>query len=155
MTRVQVADKCSAQIAEALAGGARLVAGGGDRLGRETFVRPTLIADGTDAMRIAREDTFGPLAAVLPFDTEAEVVTRANATEMGLVSDLSTDELRRTLRVGEALEFGMVGVNTASFTGPPVPFGGWKPSGLGREGGRHGLSEDMELKHSCFGDLAA
>jgi succinate-semialdehyde dehydrogenase/glutarate-semialdehyde dehydrogenase/aspartate-semialdehyde dehydrogenase len=74
---------------------------------------------------------------------------------MGLASYLYCDDLRRALRVGEALDYGMVGVNTASFTGPPIPFGGWKQSGLGREGSRHGLAEFMEVKYLCFGDLAA
>ena len=80
-----------------------------------------VLADVTDAMLIAREETFGPVAAMLPFDTEEEVSRRANATEMGLAAYLYTNDLRRTLRVTEALEYGMVGVNTASFTGPPIP----------------------------------
>jgi succinate-semialdehyde dehydrogenase/glutarate-semialdehyde dehydrogenase/aspartate-semialdehyde dehydrogenase len=155
MTRVSVASKCRAQIADAVAAGARLVVGGAEPLGRELFVRPTLLADVSDEMAIAREETFGPVAAVLPFETEGEVVRRANASEMGLASYLYCNDLRRALRVSEALEYGMVGVNTASFTGPPVPFGGWKQSGLGREGSRHGLQEFMELKYVCFGDLAA
>lgn len=155
MTRPSVAAKCRAHIDDATARGARLVTGGSDRRGRDSFVRPTVLADITDSMLIAREETFGPVAAVLPFDTEEEVVTRANASEMGLASYLYTNDLRRALRVSEALEYGMVGVNTASFTGPPVPFGGWKQSGLGREGSRHGLAEYMELKYVCFGDLAA
>ncbi|MBE7201266.1 MAG: NAD-dependent succinate-semialdehyde dehydrogenase [Parafilimonas terrae] len=155
MTKTAVADKCRAHIEDALGRGARLVAGGAASAGRETFVRPTVLADVTEDMLIARQETFGPVAAVLPFDTEAEVIRRANDTEMGLAAYLYTNDLRRTLRVTEALEYGMVGVNTASFTGPPVPFGGWKQSGLGREGSRHGLSEYMELKYVCFGDLAA
>lgn len=155
MTRVSVARKCRAHIEDALARGARLVAGGAAPLGRETFVRPTVLAEVGDDMLIAREETFGPVAAVLPFDSEAEIIARANATEMGLASYLYCNDLRRALRVGEALDYGMVGVNTASFTGPPIPFGGWKQSGLGREGSRHGLAEYMELKYFCFGDLAA
>ena len=154
MTRVSVADKCRAQIDDAIAKGARLVAGGSQKLERENFVRPTVLADVTDQMLIAREETFGPVAAVMAFDTEDEVVRRANDTEMGLASYLYTNDLRRTLRVSEALEYGMVGVNTTTFTGPPIPFGGWKQSGLGREGSRHGLAEYMELKYVCFGDLA-
>lgn len=155
MTRLSVARKCRAHIDDAIAHGARLVAGGGAPLGRENFVRPTVLADVNDDMLIAREETFGPVAAILPFDTEEEVVARANATEMGLASYLYCDDLRRALRVSEALEYGMVGVNTASFTGPPIPFGGWKQSGLGREGSRHGLAEFMEPKYLCFGDLSA
>lgn len=154
MTKQAVADKCRAQIADATARGARLVAGGDGPCGRETFVRPTLLADVSDDMLIVRDETFGPVAAVLPFDDEAEVIRRANDTEMGLAAYLYTDDLRRSLRITEALEYGMIGVNTASFTGPPIPFGGWKQSGLGREGSRHGLSEYMELKYICFGNFA-
>lgn len=155
MTRLSVARKCRAHIEDAIACGAQLVAGGSAPLGRETFVRPTVLADVNDDMLITREETFGPVAAILPFESEDEVVARANATDMGLASYLYCDDLRRALRVSEALEYGMVGVNTTSFTGPPIPFGGWKQSGLGREGSRHGLAEFMELKYLCFGDLSA
>ncbi len=155
MTRVQVADKCRAQIDDAVGNGARLVTGGSAKLGRDTFVRPTVLGEVTDAMLITRQETFGPVAAVLPFATEDEVIRRANDSELGLAAYLYTCDLRRALRISEALEYGMVGVNTASFTGPPIPFGGWKQSGLGREGSRHGLAEYMELKYVCFGDLAA
>lgn len=105
-------------------------------------------------MLIARDETFGPVAAVLPFESEEEVIGRANANEMGLAGYVYTDSLRRALRLSEQIECGMLGVNTASFTGPPIPFGGWKQSGLGREGSRHGLGEYMEFKYVCFGDLA-
>jgi len=155
MTKLSVANKCRMQIDDALTKGARIIsAKPGDGLG-PNFVLPTLLSDVTDDMLIAREETFGPVAAVLPFDTEEEVVARANASEMGLAAYVYTDGLRRALRLSEQLEYGMLGVNTASFTGPPVPFGGWKQSGLGREGSRHGLTEYMELKYVCFGDLAA
>lgn len=155
MTRASVAHKCRAHIEDAVASGARLVVGGAASIGRDLFVRPTVLADVSDEMKIAREETFGPVAAVLPFDTEAEVVRRANATEMGLASYLYCNDLRRALRVSDALEYGMVGVNAASITGPPIPFGGWKQSGLGREGSRHGLQEYVELKYVCFGDLSS
>lgn len=155
MTRVSVVEKCRDHVADALARGARLVAGTPDcALGRN-FVRPTLLADVTDDMKIAREETFGPIAAVLPFDDEAEVVSRANASEMGLAAYVYTTELNRAMRLTDRLEYGMVSVNTPSFTGPPTPFGGWKQSGLGREGSRHGLVEFMELKYVCIGNLAA
>jgi aspartate-semialdehyde dehydrogenase len=91
---------------------------------------------------------------VLPFGSEDDVLDRANASEMGLAAYVYTGDLRRALRASERLEYGMVGVNTASFTGPPVPFGGWKQSGLGREGSRHGTSEFLEMKYVCLGDLA-
>jgi aspartate-semialdehyde dehydrogenase len=155
MTKKSVSDKCHAHIEEAVAKGARLVVGCRELNLGANFVAPTLLADVTDGMRIAREETFGPVAGILPFDTEDEVLARANASEMGLAGYLYTNDLRRALRLSERMEYGMVGVNTASFTGPPIPFGGWKQSGLGREGSRHGLAEFMELKYVCFGDLAA
>lgn len=155
MTKLAVADKCRAQIDDAVASGARIFCGTQDEnLGRN-FVFPTLLSDVTDDMLIAREETFGPVAAVLPFDSEEEVLARTNASEMGLAAYVFTDNLRRALRLSEKVEYGMVGINTASFTGPPIPFGGWKQSGLGREGSRHGLAEYTELKYLCFGDLAA
>jgi aspartate-semialdehyde dehydrogenase len=155
MTKRSVADKCRAHIDDALAKGARLIIGQRSSNLGENYVTPTLLADANDRMLIAREETFGPVAAVLPFDSEQEVLARANASEMGLASYLYTNDLRRALRLSERMEYGMVGVNTASFTGAPVPFGGWKQSGLGREGSRHGLAEFMNLKYVCFGDLAA
>jgi aspartate-semialdehyde dehydrogenase len=155
MTKRSVADKCRAHIDDALTKGARLMVGRRSPNLVENYVTPTLLADVDDRMLIAREETFGPVAAVLPFDSEKEVLERANASEMGLASYLYTNDLRRALRLSERMEYGMVGVNTASFTGAPVPFGGWKQSGLGREGSRHGLAEFMDLKYVCFGDLAA
>jgi len=155
MTRPSVAAKCREQVSQALAAGARLVAGGQDSPFGGNFVQPAVLADVTDDMVIAREETFGPVAAILPFDTEEEVVARANATEMGLAAYLYTEDLRRAMRLTDALEYGMVAVNTPKFTGAPIPFGGWKQSGLGREGSRHGLSEYLEAKYVCFGNLAA
>ncbi|WP_456763198.1 NAD-dependent succinate-semialdehyde dehydrogenase [Bradyrhizobium sp. USDA 4011] len=155
MTRLSVANKCRAQIDDAVKKGARVFcADQGVSLG-PNFVLPTLLSDVTEDMLIAREETFGPVAAVLPFESEEEVVARTNANEMGLAGYIYTDNLRRALRLSEQIECGMLGINTASFTGPPIPFGGWKQSGLGREGSRHGLAEYMELKYVCFGDLVA
>ncbi|WFU14565.1 NAD-dependent succinate-semialdehyde dehydrogenase [Bradyrhizobium sp. CB3481] len=153
MTKLSVANKCRVQIDDAVAKGARLISTKKDECLAPTFVFPTLLSDVTEDMLIAREETFGPVAAVLPFDSEEEVIARANANEMGLAGYVYTDSLRRALRLSEQIECGMVGVNTASFTGPPIPFGGWKQSGLGREGSRHGLAEYTELKYVCFGDV--
>lgn len=154
MTRLSVADKCRAHISDAVAKGARLLAGAANTYeGR--FVAPTVLADVTEDMLIAQEETFGPVAALLRFEDEDEVVARANASEMGLAAYVYTQNLNRAMRVCDALEYGMVGINTASFTGAPIPFGGWKASGLGREGSRHGLDEFMELKYTCFGNLNA
>ncbi|KRQ02929.1 succinate-semialdehyde dehydrogenase [Bradyrhizobium yuanmingense] len=153
MTKSSVAEKCRAQINDAVEKGARVLSGKPDRVFGQNFVCPTLLSDVTDDMLISSEETFGPVAAVLPFDSEEEVLARANCSEMGLAAYVYTDSLRRALRLSENIEYGMVGINTASFTGPPIPFGGWKQSGLGREGSRHGIQEYMELKYICFGDL--
>ncbi|WP_105383028.1 NAD-dependent succinate-semialdehyde dehydrogenase [Neorhizobium alkalisoli] len=155
MTRASVAEKCRQQIAQALSAGARLVCGGQDSPLGGNFVTPTVLAEVTDDMLIAREETFGPVAAILPFDDEQEVLVRANATEMGLAAYVYTNDLARAMRLTDRLEYGMVAVNTPKFTGAPIPFGGWKQSGLGREGSRHGLSEYLEAKYVCFGNLAA
>lgn len=155
MTKLSVADKCRAQIDDAMTKGARAISAKPHTGLGPNFILPTLLSDVTDDMLIAREETFGPVAAVLPFESEDEVVARANASEVGLAGYVYTDSLRRALRLSEQIECGMVGINTASFTGPPIPFGGWKQSGLGREGSRHGLADYMELKYVCFGDLAA
>lgn len=155
MTRPSVAEKCRQQIAQALSAGARLVCGGQDSPLGGNFVTPTVLADVTEDMLIAREETFGPVAAILPFDDENEVVRRANATEMGLAAYVYTNDLGRAMRLTDQLEYGMVAVNTPKFTGAPIPFGGWKQSGLGREGSRHGLMEYLEPKYVCFGNLAA
>lgn len=155
MTRSSVAEKCRQQISEALSAGARLVCGGQDSPLGGNFVPPTVLADVTDDMLIAREETFGPVAAILPFDEENEVIARANASEMGLAAYVYTNDLGRAMRLTDRLEYGMVAVNTPKFTGAPIPFGGWKQSGLGREGSRHGLSEYLEAKYVCFGNLAA
>jgi aspartate-semialdehyde dehydrogenase len=155
MTRPCVAKKCRQQIAQAVAAGARLVVGGQDSPLGGNFVTPTVLADVEDDMLIALEETFGPVAAILPFDGEAEVIRRANDTEMGLAAYVYTADLGQAMRLTERLEYGMVAVNTPKFTGAPIPFGGWKQSGLGREGSRHGLAEYLEPKYICFGSLAA
>lgn len=155
MTKLSVANKCRMQIDDAVAKGARMSAVAPAVKLSQNFVAPTLLSDVAEDMLIAQEETFGPVAAVLPFEAEEEVVIRANANEMGLAGYVYTDDLRRALRVSEQIECGMLGINTASFTGPPIPFGGWKQSGLGREGSRHGLAEYTELKYVCFGDLKA
>ncbi|MFD2250160.1 succinate-semialdehyde dehydrogenase/glutarate-semialdehyde dehydrogenase/aspartate-semialdehyde dehydrogenase [Pseudochelatococcus lubricantis] len=155
MTRPSVAHKCRQQIAQALAAGARLVTGTQDSPLAGNFVTPAVLADVTDDMLIAREETFGPVAAILPFDSEEEVIARANDTEMGLAAYVYTADLARAMRLTDRLEYGMVAVNTPKFTGAPIPFGGWKQSGLGREGSRHGLAEYLEPKYVCIGHPAA
>lgn len=148
-------DKVQRHIDDALAGGAR-VAAGGQRLralGSGQFFEPTVLADVTPAMACTREETFGPLAPVLRFHTEDEVIAAANATESGLASYVYTRDVGRIFRVGEALEYGMVGVNVGILATEHVPFGGVKQSGLGREGSRHGMDDYVEIKYLCVGDI--
>jgi succinate-semialdehyde dehydrogenase/glutarate-semialdehyde dehydrogenase/aspartate-semialdehyde dehydrogenase len=151
MTRSSVAAKCQAQIINAVSLGATLVVGGTEINGN--FVQPTVLADATDEMDIAQDETFGPVAAVFVFDTEEEVLQRANNSEFALAAYVYTNDLRRALRLSDRLQYGMVAINTPKFTGAPIPFGGWKQSGLGREGSKHGLEEYMEIKYVCFGNL--
>jgi aspartate-semialdehyde dehydrogenase len=141
--------KAKAQIKDALARGARCITGDTEAAGR-FFVTPTLLADVPDSALIMREETFAPVAAVTPFDTEGEVVARANATEYGLVAYVVTESGARALRLGRALEYGMVAVNRVKITGASIPFGGMKQSGLGREGSRHGLEAFTDLKYLCL-----
>ncbi|MDX1541909.1 MAG: NAD-dependent succinate-semialdehyde dehydrogenase, partial [Geminicoccaceae bacterium] len=140
--------KCEQHVQDALHRGGRLLAGG-NRLGG-TFFAPTVIADASDDMLIASEETFGPVAPIFRFSSEDEVVRRANDTIYGLAAYVWSDDAHRVARVTEALEYGMVAVNCVKMTGAPVPFGGMKQSGLGREGSRHGLEEFTELKYVCL-----
>jgi succinate-semialdehyde dehydrogenase/glutarate-semialdehyde dehydrogenase len=146
--------KVEEHVADALAHGARVVAGGArvSSLG-ERFFSPTVLADvGTD-MLCYREETFGPVAAVTRFETEAEAISLANATEYGLAGYFYSRDIGRIFRVAEALECGMVGINTPLISTAEVPFGGVKQSGLGREGARQGIDEYVETKYLCLGDV--
>ena len=147
----QAMAKVESHVADALAKGARLVVGG-TRLG-ERFYTPTVLADVTPDMLCAREETFGPVAPVFRFKTEAEAVAAANATEFGLASYFYSRDVGRIFRVGEALEYGMVGINTGLISTAEVPFGGVKQSGLGREGAHHGIDDYVEIKYLCLGDI--
>ncbi|PSJ52660.1 NAD-dependent succinate-semialdehyde dehydrogenase [Kumtagia ephedrae] len=142
--------KVDAQVKDALARGARCLAGGRRHGAGPLFYQPTLLADVGDDALIMREETFGPVAAVTMFDSEDEVVRRANASEYGLVAYVVTDNGARQMRLGRALDYGMVAVNRVKITGAPVPFGGVKQSGLGREGSRHGLEAFTDLKYLCI-----
>ena len=117
------------------------------------FFEPSVVTGVAPDMAIGHEEIFGPVAAVGAFDTEAEAVAVANDTPFGLSAYLFTRDLGRAWRVGEALEYGMVGVNTGVISAPEVPFGGWKESGLGREGSRVGVDEYLEMKLLALGDL--
>jgi succinate-semialdehyde dehydrogenase/glutarate-semialdehyde dehydrogenase len=142
--------KMEAQVLDARSKGARVVAGGErvqvDGLDGTTFFAPTLLADVTPDMLISREETFGPIAAVTPFDDEDEVVARANDTEYGLAAYVYTRDLSTAIRVTEKLRFGMIGVNDINPTSAAAPFGGVKSSGLGREGGYEGIDEYLDTK---------
>lgn len=142
--------KAQAHVDDAVAQGARLLAGGDSHELGGLFYQPTVLADVDASMRISREETFGPVAAVARFTDEDEIVARANDTEYGLVAYVFTENGRRGLRMSERLDYGMVAVNAVTITGAPVPFGGVKQSGLGREGGHHGITEFMELKYICM-----
>jgi succinate-semialdehyde dehydrogenase/glutarate-semialdehyde dehydrogenase len=150
----QAMQKVAAHVADAVAKGATLVTGGeplpqlGDR-----FYAPTVLSGVTSEMLCAKEETFGPVAPVFRFETEAEVIAAANATEFGLASYFYSRDIGRIFRVGEALEYGMVGVNTGLISTAEVPFGGVKQSGLGREGARQGMDDYVEIKYLCLGDI--
>lgn len=144
-------EKVEAHLADALQQGARLLIGGQRHEKEGFYYQPTVIADVTPKMKIAREETFGPLAGIIPFDTEAEVIHMANDTEFGLASYLYSQNLSRVWRVSEALEAGMVGINTGLISTEVAPFGGVKQSGLGREGSHYGLDDYLELKYLAIG----
>ncbi|MFW3613905.1 NAD-dependent succinate-semialdehyde dehydrogenase [Billgrantia antri] len=146
-------DKVQSHIADALEKGGRLVCGGEPHALGGTFFQPTVIADVTDAMHVAREETFGPLAPVFRFDSDEQAIAMANATEFGLAAYFYARDYRRIWHVMEGLEYGMVAVNEGILSTELAPFGGVKESGLGREGSHHGLDEFTELKYVCVGGL--
>jgi succinate-semialdehyde dehydrogenase/glutarate-semialdehyde dehydrogenase len=143
--------KVKEHIADALEKGASVVTGG-EALGGN-FFEPTVIRDVTAEMAVAREETFGPVAPLFRFSTEEEAIAMANATEFGLACYFYTRDVGRVWRVGEGLEYGMVGVNEGIISTAEAPFGGWKASGLGREGSHHGVEEYLEMKYLLMGGL--
>ena len=145
--------KVEEHVADALAKGARVLSGGKRHALGGTFYEPTLLADVDARMLIAREETFGPVAPLFRFDTEAEVIAMANDTEFGLAGYFYTRDLARCWRVAEALECGIVGVNTGIISTEVAPFGGIKQSGNGREGSKYGLDDYTELKYVCIGEI--
>ena len=140
-------------LGDAVAGGARVVTGGGRHEAGGTFFQPTVVDGALPAMRIAREEVFGPVAAIFRFEDEAEAVRLANDTEFGLAAYFYTADLGRTFRVMRALRYGLVGVNEGIITTPELPFGGVKQSGLGSEGGTEGINEYLDTKYVCIGGL--
>jgi succinate-semialdehyde dehydrogenase / glutarate-semialdehyde dehydrogenase len=142
--------KVEEHIADVLAGGGKVVTGGKRHALGGTFFEPTVVTGVTPAMMVANEETFGPLAPLFKFDTEEEVIRRANDTIFGLASYFYARDIGRITRVQEQLEYGMVGVNTGLISNEMAPFGGVKQSGLGREGSHHGIDDYMELKYICL-----
>ncbi len=145
--------KVEAQIDDALRHGARLLIGGKRHARGRTFFEPTVLAEVTPRMLCMREETFGPVAPLVRFGTEAEAIALANATEFGLASYFYSRDLARVWRVSEALEYGIVGVNTGIISNEVSPFGGVKQSGLGREGSKYGIEDFLEIKYLCLGGI--
>jgi len=147
----QAIDKVEQHVQDAVAKGARLMTGGKRHALGSTFYEPTVLAGVKKGMLITEEETFGPVAAVIPFTSESEVIQMANDSEFGLASYFYSKDISRIWRVAEALEFGMVGVNTGTISSEVGPFGGVKQSGLGREGSVWGMDEYLEMKYVCLG----
>ena len=146
-------EKVEEHIGDALSKGARVVAGGRRHALGGRFFEPTILADVTASMLVAREETFGPVAPLFRFRTEAEAIALANDTPFGLAAYFYGRDVGRVWRVAEALESGMVGINTGIMSTEVAPFGGVKESGLGREGSKYGLEEFLEIKYLCFGGI--
>lgn len=144
-------DKVEELVADAVKNGAEVVLGGKRHALGGTFYEPTILAQATDRMRIAREEVFGPVAPVFRFRTEEEAIRMANDTEYGLAAYFYARDVGRVWRVGEALEYGMVGINSGIISTAVAPFGGVKQSGMGREGGAAGIEEYLSTKYLCMG----
>lgn len=146
-------EKVEDHIADAVGRGAEIRLGGGRHPLGGTFFQPTVLANVSADMKVAREETFGPLAPLFRFSEEAEVIRQANDTEFGLAAYFYSRDLARTWRVSEALEYGIVGINTGIISNEVAPFGGVKQSGIGREGSSHGIDEYLEMKYLCMGGI--
>jgi succinate-semialdehyde dehydrogenase/glutarate-semialdehyde dehydrogenase len=143
--------KVESHVADAVAKGARIVTGGRRHERGGTFYTPTVLANVTSEMIVAREETFGPVAPVFRFHSDAEAIAAANAVEYGLAAYFYSRDVGRVMRVAESLEYGMVGVNTGIISNEVAPFGGVKQSGIGREGSKYGIEEYLVLKYVCLG----
>lgn len=151
LINAQALEKVESHVADALSQGAKIATGGRRHALGGNFYEPTVLTGVTSSMRVAREETFGPVAPLFKFKTEEEVIHLANDTEFGLAAYFYTRDLSRSWRVQEALEYGIVGVNTGIISTEIAPFGGYKQSGLGREGSHHGIDEYTEIKYVCVG----
>ena len=146
-------EKVQSLVDDAVSKGARIATGGSAGEQGGNFYTPTVLAELNSDMRIAREEIFGPVAPIFKFDSEQQAIEMANATEYGLAAYLYTNDMARSWRVGEALEYGMVGINEAAISSEMIPFGGVKESGQGREGSKYGLDDYLETKYLCFGGI--
>jgi succinate-semialdehyde dehydrogenase/glutarate-semialdehyde dehydrogenase len=146
-------EKVEEHIQDAVSHGARVLLGGNRHSLGQTFFEPTVLAGVTPQMKVAREETFGPLAPLFRFDTDEQAIQMANDTEFGLASYFYSRDIGRIWRAAEGLESGMVGINTGLISNEVAPFGGVKQSGLGREGSHYGIEEFLEVKYLCFGGL--
>ncbi|RVD41213.1 NAD-dependent succinate-semialdehyde dehydrogenase [Mesorhizobium sp. M4A.F.Ca.ET.020.02.1.1] len=145
--------KVESHVQDAVSKGAKVLTGGKRIEGAGTFFSPTVLTGVTSGMQVAREETFGPVAPLFRFDTVEDVIAQANDTEFGLAAYFFAGDLKKVWRVAEALEYGMVGINTGLISSEAAPFGGIKQSGLGREGSRHGADDYLEIKYLCIGNL--
>ncbi|KAA1181187.1 NAD-dependent succinate-semialdehyde dehydrogenase [Rhizobium tropici] len=145
--------KAEDHVRDAVSKGARVVLGGKRIEGAGTFFAPTILTGVERSMKVAREETFGPVAPLFRFETVEDVIAQANDTEFGLAAYFFAGDLKKVWRVAEALEYGMVGINTGLMSTETAPFGGIKQSGLGREGSRHGADDYLEMKYLCIGNL--
>ena len=143
--------KVEAHIEDAVANGAQVATGGKRHALGHSFFEPTVLTGVTSAMRVAKEETFGPVAPLFKFSSDDEVVRLANATEFGLAAYFYSRDIARVWRVAEALEYGMVGINTGMISNEVAPFGGVKQSGIGREGSHYGIDEYVVIKYLCMG----
>ena len=148
-------EKVENHIRDAQAKGARVVTGGKRHALGGRFFEPTILTDVTPHMLVAREETFGPVAPLFRFKSEADAIAFANATDSGLAAYFYGRDMARIWRVAEALEYGIVGINTGIISTEMAPFGGMKESGLGREGSKYGMDEYLEIKYLCFGGIAS
>jgi succinate-semialdehyde dehydrogenase/glutarate-semialdehyde dehydrogenase len=146
-------EKVESHIADALSKGAKVMVGGKRHARGGRFFEPTILTGVTPAMAVAREETFGPVAPLFKFDTEADAIALANATEFGLAAYFYGRDIGRIWRVAEALEYGIVGINTGLISTEVAPFGGVKESGIGREGSKYGIEEFVEVKYLCLGGI--
>jgi succinate-semialdehyde dehydrogenase/glutarate-semialdehyde dehydrogenase len=153
MIDAQAVEKVSEHVADALAKGAKLESGGHAHALGGLFYQPTVLSNVSGDMKIMHEETFGPVAAVMRFSTEPEVIAAANDTDFGLASYFYSRDIGRVWRVAEQLDYGMVGINTGLISNEVGPFGGVKQSGLGREGSKYGIDEYLELKYLCMGGI--